>query len=101
MRTCRQSELDMVGLVSMLTSRRAPQWGTVHIDRMPIYTVSVRADRAGFDVDVIGGDGRSQMIRGFKNMADVHACIAHNKLLAGSVDLGEPSSFRTSWWYGL
>jgi len=86
----------MVGLVSMLTHLGPARRETVHIDRLPLYTVSVRADRAGFDVELIDGDGRHQIMRGFKTMADVHACIAYNKLLTDAIYLGEPGSFRMS-----
>jgi hypothetical protein len=95
--TGQQSDAGVVGLMSMLAPGLAAQRGAVYIDRMPIYTISVRADRSGFDVEVIGGDGRCQIRRGFKTMADVRACIAQNKLLADAVYLGEPSSFRTLW----
>ena len=86
----------MVGL-SLLTQHWATQRVTVHIDRMPIYTVLLRADCVGFDIEITDGDGSCQIIHGCKTMADVHACIAHNKPLADPVHLGEPSSFRTSW----
>ena len=97
--TGRQSEPDMFGLMRMLTPHWAAQRGTVHIDRIPIYTVAVRSDRAGFDVEVISGDGRWQIIHGFETMADAHACMAQNKLLVDGVYPGAPSSFRTSWWF--
>jgi hypothetical protein len=87
----------MFGFLSMLTPRSAAQREPVYIDPTPIYMVSIRADRTGFDVEVIRCDGSSQTMRGFETVADAHARISHNKLLADAVYLGEPSSFQTSW----
>jgi len=87
----------MFGFLSMLTPHSAAQHELVYIDPTPIYMVPIRADRTGFDVEVIRCDGSSQTMRGFEIVADAHARISHNKLLADAVYLGEPSSFQTSW----
>ena len=92
-----QSESDMVGLASMLFLNRPAQRGTIHNDHVPIYTVSVRSDRTGFDIEVISADGHCQIIRGLKTMAEADACIAYNRLLTDAVDLGEQSGLVMPW----
>ena len=57
---------------------------TVHVDRVPHYFIAIRSD--GFDVEFISAEGDSQIIRGFKTMADAHACILNNRLLTDAVD---------------
>ena len=88
----------MFGLFSMLTPRWAVQRDPVYIDPIPIYIVSIRADCAGFDVEVTSCDGSSQKMYGFETVTDAHACMAHNKLMAGEAYLKGPSGFQTSWW---
>jgi hypothetical protein len=89
--------------VAAFFSRLAPRWPArrdgLHIQPMATYTVSVGADHAGFDVEVIGDDASRPTILCFATVADANAWIAQNRLLADAANLGESGGFRRPWLF--
>jgi hypothetical protein len=51
------------------------RWGTFHIRGMATYTVTLKADRTGFDVSILDGKGALQTTLNFANEAEANAWV--------------------------